>query len=195
MSIIITGRGVKVTSSIKSKIQEMLSKHKEFLVKANKIHVELKGTNAHSGVEADLQVEITITMPRVFIRVEESGSDFYTIIDKIDPVLRRRLVRFQEYKKKWEGKESWRVAEKEIFEKNLEKVEEDIYADVKNVPPVITRYKEFSQNSPMQPAEAIERMELLGHEAFLFKNIETGKYCSVYKKRDGTYGLIEPKET
>ena len=46
----------------------------------------------------------------------------------------------------------------------------------------------------MHPAEAIERMELFGHEAFLFKNVKNGKYSVVYKRRDGTYGLVEPKD-
>lgn len=194
MKVIITGRGVKVTEGIRSKVKNVLSKHKNFLKLANKIEVELKESIAHAGVAADLKVEITITMPKVLIRIEEHGSDFYTVIDEIDPVLRRRLVRYQEHKKQWDGEGSWRMRDKELFEKDLGEVEEDIYADVTEVPPIITRYKQFSQNSPMHPAEAIERMELLGHEAFLFRNIETDKYSVVYKRRDERYGLVEPKE-
>jgi len=43
----------------------------------------------------------------------------------------------------------------------------------------------------MEVEEAIERMELLGHEAFMFKNIKSNGL--VYKRKDGTYGLVEPK--
>jgi hypothetical protein len=45
----------------------------------------------------------------------------------------------------------------------------------------------------MHPQEAIERMILLGHKSFLFKNIETGKYSMVYIRGDGeSFGLITP---
>lgn len=194
MKVLITGRGVKVTSGIRDKIEKMLKKHEKFLRISNKVEVELKESVSHLGVESDLKVEITITMPKVLIRVEEKGQDFYTIIDGIDPVLRRRLIRFHDRKKLWEGEGSWRVVDKEQFEKDLEHASYDNYADGVDVPPIITRYKEFSQNSPMHPAEAVERMELLGHEAFLFKDIETGRYSMIYKKGDGTYGLVVPKE-
>jgi putative sigma-54 modulation protein len=195
MEIKITGRGVKVTDPIRNKVKDMLSKHENFLKKATKIEVVLKESIAHEGVEHDLKVEITAHLPNAFVRVEESGSDYYTIIDIIDPVFRRRLVRYQDHSSKWEGTESWRVFDQQQFEKvvNEEDVD-DPYSDNMEYTPAITRYKQFSQNSPMHPSEAIERMELLGHEAFLFRNIETDKYAVVYRRRDDTYGLLEPKE-
>jgi len=194
MNIIITGRGLKITKAIRSGIKDMLSKHNNFLKKATKIEVEVKQTDSHEGVKDDITLEITITMPKVLIRVEERGSDLYILIDKVDPVLRRRLVRYSEYKRKLEGKESWKILAKKKFEEEIEKLDEDVYAQKAEVEPLITRYKQYSQNSPMHPMEAIERMELLGHEAFLFKNIETNKYSMVYKRKDNTYGLVEPKE-
>ncbi len=195
MKIIFTGRGVKVTKGIRAKVQEMMSKHKKLLRKVNKIDVELKHSKPHRGIDTDIKLEITVTMPRALIRVEEKGSDLYTIVDGIDPILRRRLIRYHDHEKKLEGKESWRTLENKKFEKEIENIKEDDYVGASDVKPVITRYKEYSKNSPMYPAEAIERMELLGHEAFLFKNIENGKYAMVYKKSDGTYGLVEPKES
>jgi putative sigma-54 modulation protein len=195
MNIMITGRSIKVTEGIKKKIEKMLTKHKKLLESVNKVEVELKRILLRDGVNDTLQVEITITMPKAMVRVEENGRDFYAIIDKIDPVLRRRLIRYNDSMKKWEGKESWKMAEMEKFNKELEEIKEDTYAgEQDNAMPLITRYKQFSQNSPIHPAEAIERMALIGHEAFLFKNIETNKYAMVYKRNDGTYGLVEPKE-
>ncbi|MBN2016174.1 ribosome-associated translation inhibitor RaiA [Candidatus Dojkabacteria bacterium] len=194
MNIIITGRGVEVTEAIKAKVHDMLEKHEKLLEKANKIEVEVKQNMSHGGVKNDLSVEIIVTMLKVFIRVEESGNDVYAIIDEMDPILRRRLVRFRDRIKEWERDKSWKIIERKRLEEEIENMKEDRYADQSFVPPTITRYKQFRQNSPMHVAEAIERMELLGHEAFLFKNIETNKYSVVYQRRDGTYGLIEPKE-
>jgi len=194
MRIIFIGRGIKISRTIRNKVRGIFKKHEKLLEKAIKIDVELKKSFAHSGVKNDLTVEITIFIPKVILRVEESGSDFYEIFDRIDPIIRKRLVKYHEFKKQFEGKESWKLASKKKFEDTIKGIEEDVYADQTTIPPVITRYKRYSQNSPMNPSEAIERMELLGHEAFLFKNIETKRYSMVYKRRDGGYGLVEPKE-
>jgi putative sigma-54 modulation protein len=58
---------------------------------------------------------------------------------------------------------------------------------------VISRRKTFNL-FPMDEAEALEQMKLLGHDNFfIFFNIETDAICVLYRRRDGTYGLIEPK--
>ncbi len=44
---------------------------------------------------------------------------------------------------------------------------------------------------PMSPEEACEHMELLNHNFFMFENNENNKVCVVYKRIDGSYGLIE----
>ena len=57
----------------------------------------------------------------------------------------------------------------------------------------ITRRKTFSL-VPMDELEAIEQMKLLGHEDFfVFYNMNTESVCVLYHRRDGGYGLIEPK--
>lgn len=59
--------------------------------------------------------------------------------------------------------------------------------------PIIARRKEFTL-VPMDELEAIEQMKLLGHENFfVFYNVNTNAINILYTRRDGTYGLIEPK--
>ena len=61
------------------------------------------------------------------------------------------------------------------------------------LPPVIARRKQF-RILPMDELEAIEQMELLGHDNFfIFYNAETSKINVLYRRRDGSYGLIEPE--
>ena len=60
-------------------------------------------------------------------------------------------------------------------------------------PPIIVRRKQFTV-SPMDESEAIEQMSLLGHEDFfVFFNASTESINVLYRRRDGTYGLIEPE--
>jgi putative sigma-54 modulation protein len=59
--------------------------------------------------------------------------------------------------------------------------------------PQIVRRKKFML-TPMDEEEAIEHMNLLGHDNFfVFYNFNTDSVNVVYKRRDGTYGLIEPE--
>jgi putative sigma-54 modulation protein len=58
--------------------------------------------------------------------------------------------------------------------------------------PIIARRKTFTL-IPMDELEAIEQMTLLGHEDFfIFYNANTNKVNVLYKRRDGTFGLIDP---
>ena len=57
---------------------------------------------------------------------------------------------------------------------------------------VIVRVKRF-RVAPMSPEEAIEQMELLGHDFFVFYNADGGQFNVVYRRRDGDYGLIQPE--
>ena len=59
--------------------------------------------------------------------------------------------------------------------------------------PVIARRKKFLLH-PMDELEAIEQMNLLGHNSFfVFYNVHTNAINILYSRRDGTYGLIEPQ--
>ena len=57
--------------------------------------------------------------------------------------------------------------------------------------PEIVRTKQFVMK-PMTAEEAVLQLELLGHNFFLFNNVDTDLTSVVYRRRDGAYGLIEP---
>jgi putative sigma-54 modulation protein len=58
--------------------------------------------------------------------------------------------------------------------------------------PNIVRVKSFPM-TPMHPEEAVEQMELLGHDFFVFYNAEFGQVNVLYRRRDGDYGLLQPE--
>jgi putative sigma-54 modulation protein len=60
--------------------------------------------------------------------------------------------------------------------------------------PVIVKTKQFAVK-PMTPEEAVLQLELIGHDFFVFQNVETTDVNVVYRRRDGNYGLIEPQLT
>ena len=58
--------------------------------------------------------------------------------------------------------------------------------------PQIVRTKQFSVK-PMSAEEAALQLELIGHDFFVFRNADGGEVNVVYRRRDGNYGLIEPR--
>jgi putative sigma-54 modulation protein len=57
--------------------------------------------------------------------------------------------------------------------------------------PSIVKTKQFALR-PMTAEEAVLELELVGHDFFMFRHVETAEINVVYRRRDGGYGLIEP---
>ena len=126
------------------------------------------------------KAEITIHNNGMFYRASELTNDMYASVDSgvaaIERQIRRNKTRLE--KKLREG-----VLEKEVLP--VYEPAEDEADDFK-----IVRSKRFSIK-PMSPEEAILQMNLLGHEFFVFKNMDADEAFSVvYKRQQGGYGLI-----
>ena len=108
-----------------------------------------------------------------------SSNDMYVSIDLVEEIIERQL---RKYKTK--------IIEKQQAAVNLSKsfIEED-YDDEEIK---IIRTKKFAVK-PMDAEEACVQMELLGHNFFVFRNAETDEVNVVYKRKENTYGLIEPE--
>ena len=104
----------------------------------------------------------------------------YVSIDLVEEVIERQL---RKYKNKLIHKEQNVTQLSKAF------VDEDAY-DEEDI--AIIRSKKFAMK-PMDPEEACVQMELLGHTFFVFRNSETDEVNVVYKRKDNTYGLIEPE--
>jgi putative sigma-54 modulation protein len=113
------------------------------------------------------------------LRAEERTSDMFTSIDAVLDKMYRQIARY-----KGKRLDRWHSAAAELpFEELVEEEESQ---------PEIVRVKRFEVR-PMTPEEAIEQMELLGHHFFVFLNAEEGTINTVYKRRDGNYGLLQPQ--
>jgi putative sigma-54 modulation protein len=105
----------------------------------------------------------------------------YQAIDAAAAALERQL-------KKFKGKFIERTQRGELPPAPVEddgEVEEDFT-------PEIVRSKRFELR-PMGPEDAAAQMEALGHDFYMFTNAETSEVNVIYKRRDGNYGLIEPR--
>lgn len=131
-------------------------------------------------------VEVTIPLNKRLVRAEVQDADMTAAIDKAVDILEGQVVR---YKKRMRTKvrqnsegymaeyDAIMVPEETLDEEPLYKIEKIKHFEVK----------------PMDAEEAVMEMELIGHTFFVFRNGETDEVNVVYKRKDGSYGLIEPE--
>ena len=168
----ISGKNIDVTEGLKSAIYDKLGRLEKFFAEDANAQVTL-------SVEKERQkIEVTIPMKGHIIRAEQVSDDMYVSIDMVAEIIERQVVR---YKKKLIDQNQDAVYFQERF------IEEEDYEDDEIQ---IIRSKRFAVK-PMYPEDACVQMELLGHSFFVFVNAETDQVCVVYKRKGGTYGLIE----
>jgi putative sigma-54 modulation protein len=187
----ISGDGLDLTDAIREYIDEKLTKYENIFEVATNIRVECSEHVAARGVDKDFKVEVLMNLPRTQARVEKKGADLYAAIDEATDVLVRKVKKYKDKLRQWEGKAPWKAIEPEE-ELEVEEPDEDDWYFTNYVPKVVRR-KKIQNCTPMEEAEAIERMEMLGYDSFLFKNKE-GLYCMIYKRKRGGYGIVEACE-
>ena len=174
MRFIITGRNIEVTPGLRTAVEDKLGKLEKFFKPDTEVHVTL-------SVEKDRQkIEVTIPVKGSIIRSEQVSNDMYVSIDLVEEIIERQMKKYKN--KIIDAKQAGSPFTDDYLEK-----EYDEESDVK-----IVRTKRFGIK-PMDPEEACVQMELLGHNFYVFNNSETDEVNVVYKRKGGTYGLIEPE--
>jgi len=143
---------------------------------------------------AVLEQEISILGNSVNKRVAESYK--YSFIGPLElflDTLDRRLKRYRDRRGYLEGVKPWKILEADAALQALTEEVEGELDDYSDYVPKIAVRKTVKDIGPMEEAEAIERMELLGYDQFLFLNKTTGKISMIYKRKMGGYGLVEPE--
>lgn len=186
--------GMEPTEALKKYLLEKIMKKEILFTEATSIEVFLKEFVHSKGVEHDFRMDINVKLPNTVVRVEERGSDMYANIDKGTDMLFRRLKRYNDKKEYWEGKASWKILEAEEATESLEEDSAGELDDYSDYIPQISRRKIIEDMSPIEEGEAIERMELAGYDQYLFRNKSNNKICMLYKRKQGGYGLVEPRE-
>ena len=176
MKIKIFGKNIEVTEGIKGAVEEKLGKLDKYFAEETKADVTL------SVNRNDQKVEVTIPVKGGIIRAEEVSEDMYASIDMVEETIERQLVKYKN--KLVDMKKSYRDNfTNDYIEADYEDEDEDVVK--------IVRTKSFGIK-PMDAEEACIQMELLGHNFFVFLNAETDEVNVVYKRKGGTFGLIEP---
>lgn len=182
LKIDIFARNMEVTAQISDYVSKKVSKLGRLLTGIDEIRVDLAYVKSARNA-ADRQVaQITIRGKGFILRSEERADEINTAVDAALDKMQRQVERFKGKRRRFRsGSEDKPYADE--VETPLDDLEDT---------PIIARRKQFNL-IPMVEEEAIEQMSLLGHENFfIFYNAESNQVNVLYRRRDGTYGLIEP---
>ncbi len=175
MRYTIVGRNIEVTPGLREAVEDKIGKLDRYFTPDTEVNVTMR-------VQRERQnIEVTIPIKGSIIRAEESSSDMYVSIDLVEEVIERQILK---YKKKLVDRKQSSPSFSDTFLQEDTPISED---EIK-----IVKTKKFAVK-PMDPEEACLQMELLGHSFYVFLNSESDQVCVVYRRKGGTYGLIEPE--
>lgn len=130
--------------------------------------------------------QITTWVDGTILRAEEMDHDLFAAIDKSSDKLHRQINR---YKDRRLGR--WHDHTKPMPDIAAPELLDDDEAEEAHVGHIVRR-KRYGI-LPMSEGEAIEQLNLLGHDFFMFMNVDSGHVNVVYRRNDGNFGLIQPE--
>ena len=180
MRYIIKGKNINIGDGTKEKIIGKLDRVSKLFSDETQVTVTI------SSEKLEYIVEVTIPMSKRLLRAETSDEDMMSAVDKVVDKMESQIVK---YKKRLKSKMRQNKAFIDEYKSVL--LEED-EVDEEEVSYKIVKNKHFELR-PMDAEEAVMQMELLGHSFYVFINGETDEVNVVYRRKDGTFGLIEPE--
>ncbi|GBG95755.1 ribosomal subunit interface protein [Ligilactobacillus salitolerans] len=181
LKINVRGENIEVTAALRGYVEKKLTKLEKYFEDTSNstAHVNLK---VYSDKNA--KVEVTIPLPYLVLRAEETSPDMYGSIDLVTDKLERQIRKHKtkiNRKSREKGFKGLDFEQPTAAEPAPEQDEDDIQ---------IVRTKNIALK-PMDSEEAVLQMEMLGHNFFIYEDSETEGVNIVYRRNDGRYGLIE----
>ncbi len=191
--ILIQGDDLTITPDLKDYVEKKVSRLEHYLPSINEARVELaEEKSARSPSDREV-AQLTVMARGVVLRAEERKEDIFAAVDAVLDKMQRQIERYKGKRRRQRmgaGVEALAAAEEaeeaeELAELARETDEEPLGT--------VARRKRFTL-TPMDEAEAIEQMRLLGHEEFfVFYNMDTNRVNVLYRRKNGDYGLIDPE--
>lgn len=171
MIIKYVGKNVEFTEGMKEYTAKKLKRLEKYFVMNEDTEVRVLARTYPKHVQ---KVEITISTKFGILRSEKTTNDYYAAVDAAMDALEDQIRRMKT----------------KLIERHKDSLTDVFIAQEPSVDTSITREKQVIMEA-MDPDEAVLQSALSDHSFYLFTNSETGCPAVVYKRADGTYGLIE----
>ncbi|KSU54093.1 ribosome hibernation-promoting factor, HPF/YfiA family [Microbacterium enclense] len=207
MDINIVGVGVGITDRFRSVVEEKVSRIEHLAPRAQALEVKVTHRSYRNGRMEDDTVELTLDGKGPVVRAEATDADKFAAldlaVDKISEQVRRakdkrvdarnhpRGARFEKGTGELSGidVEPASVEVLRAVATGSIPVQNEGAGDDEDYSPVVIRQKEFGAEW-MTVEDAVDRMELVGHDFFLFIDARTDHPSVVYRRKGWDYGVI-----
>ncbi len=209
MEITVTGRNLGVTDRFREYAIEKAEKIDHLAEKAIAFEIKVSRHHETRGSSGDDRVELTLVGPGPLVRAESAGSDKYVAFDLAIAKLVERMRQSKDRRKVHRGQHrpvslqeasSAGFSVVDITPASPEVIERVATGQIPvlgaepepgeaDYTPVVIRQKVFP-SSHMTVSDAVDHMELVGHDFFLFIDSETDRPSVVYRRKGWDYGVI-----
>ncbi|WP_071516982.1 ribosome-associated translation inhibitor RaiA [Geitlerinema sp. PCC 9228] len=191
MKLVIHGKNIEITDAIREYVRQKLEKavnHFQNITMEVDVHLSVA---RNPSINNKQTAEVTIFANGTVIRAEESSESLYASVDLVSDKIARQLRKYKE-KRNSKKKKHHQPKTSEMLPDRP--VENDLVGDrAPELPESVVRTKYFAM-PPMSVQEALEQLQLVDHDFYVFCNQETGEINVIYERNHGGYGLILPRK-
>jgi putative sigma-54 modulation protein len=189
MKLVIQGKNIEITDAIRDYVQQKIEKavsHYQNLTTEVDINLSVA---RNPRINSKQTAEVTLYANGTVIRSEESSEDLYASIDLVADKIARQL---RKYKEKRQHQKTHALPKAGVVVED-EPVVTDLIGDrTAELPSEVVRIKYFAM-PPMTIEEALEQLQLVDHDFYMFRNTKTGEINVIYERNHGGYGVLQPR--
>ena len=191
MQLLLQGKNFVVSDRIRTYVEKKIGKLDRYLPDIEEARFEITQEKTKSAQDRNI-VQLTLRTNSTILRAEERSNAIYPCIDAVVDKIHRQIVRYKGKRvDRWHGHLPGK--REAVEEEGLPALEQEVLDSIaEESERQIVRVKRFRIN-PMNEEEAVEQMELLGHNFFVFYNANLGRINVVYRRADNNYGLLDPE--
>ncbi|NJM96863.1 MAG: ribosome-associated translation inhibitor RaiA [Phormidesmis sp. RL_2_1] len=200
MKLVIQGKNIEITDAIRAHVHQKIEKataHFQSLI--SKVDVNLSVEN-NPRIATNQSTEVTLFLSNAVVRAEESSENLYASIDMVTDKITRQLRKYKE-KRRHQDHTSVRPTDlestlnaPEITPEGREEPDiSEVLSHSPTLPATVVRTKYFAMPA-MTVQEALENLELVGHDFYMFRNIDSGEINVIYERNHNGYGLLQPRQ-
>lgn len=190
MKLVIQGKNIEITDAINEYVHQKIERavsHFQNITTEVDVHLSVARNPRISSKQV---AEVTLYANGTVIRSEESSEDLYASIDLVADKIARQLRKYKE--KRLDQKTQVAVKVGEVVSESP--VREDLIGDrTPELPAEVLRMKYFAM-PPMTIEQALEQLQLVDHDFYMFCNIKTQEINVIYERNHGGYGVIQPRQ-
>jgi len=185
VEVTVKGHDLEITPRLQEYVSKKVGRLDHYLEAITDAQVELSFQKNARSAEHRQVAQLTVRGRRgLLLRTEERTDDMFAAVDAAVEKLHRQIERYKGKHRRGRGNGASAATVAEMPAEAEEEIGDR---------PVIVRRKRFALR-PMDETEALEQMHLLGHDNFfVFFNAQSNSVNVLYRRGDGTYGLIQPE--